>query len=83
MITKLLLNLQFWASLFGLSGSILIFFFGLPPKFNPDGHSFLLLEGEDKENIKKGERYKKLGYLGISLLALSFLIQIISLLINA
>lgn len=83
MIIKLILNLQFWASFCGFIGSVLIFFFGLPPKFNPDGHSFLLLEGDDKESIKKGKIYKKLGYLGVCLLAIGFLIQIISLLINA
>jgi hypothetical protein len=83
MIIKLILNLQFWALFCGFVGSILIFFFGLPPKFNPDGHSFLLLQSSDKENIKKGKIYKKLGYLGVSLLAVSFLIQIIPLLTNA
>ncbi len=57
-------------------GAILIFFFGLPPRVRENGASYLLLEGENKDEIKKGKRYRKISKLGLFLLALGFLFQL-------
>jgi len=71
-------DLNFWSALFGLLGSILIFFFGLPPKIDQDGSSYLLLEGTDFREIQKAKIYKFISYCGITLLAFSFLLQLIN-----
>jgi len=38
-IVKILLNIDFWSALSGFAGALLIFFFGLPPKIDPDDHN--------------------------------------------
>jgi hypothetical protein len=58
-------------------GATIIFFFGLPPRVRESGARHLLLEGEDKEEIKKGKRYRKLSKLGLLLLAVGFIFQIL------
>lgn len=77
MMHNLLSNLNFWSALSGLLGTILTFFFGLPPKVDSDGHSYLLLEGDDENEKKKAKKYKLTSYLGLFFIALSFLIQLI------
>jgi hypothetical protein len=77
MIYSILSNLNFWSALSGLIGTVLVFFYGLPSKINENGHSNLLLEQEDDNAKKNSKRYKVLSYFGLSLIALSFLIQII------
>ncbi len=64
--------------LLGLIGTIIIFFFGLPPQVSKDGTIGLILEQQDKVEAKKYKLYKKLGGLGILLIGLSFFIQIIN-----
>jgi len=64
--------------LLGLAGSIIIFFFGLPPQVSKDGTISLILEQQDESEAKKYKLYKKLSYLGIILIGLSFFIQIIN-----
>lgn len=75
----MLSNINFWSALSGLMGTILIFFFGIPPRIDPEGQIHLVTGGIDKEEIRKAKYFKYLSYLGILLLALSFLLQIISL----
>jgi len=77
---SLFLNINFWSTISGLIGAILIFFFGLPPSFNPDGKIRLILEQEDAKTKEKGGIYKKISYIGISLLVLSFLLQFLKIL---
>ncbi|MDO8604052.1 MAG: hypothetical protein Q7K40_01435 [bacterium] len=72
-----LMNLELWSAFFGLVGTMILFFFGLPPRVNPEGDSCLLLEQTDETEKRKYERYKKLSYFGLLLIAFSFLIQII------
>lgn len=79
-IFKLLLNIDFWSALSGFIGTILIIFFGIPSKVDPQGHIKLILEQEDEEDKKKGKKYKVLSYIGIFLLATSFLLQLIKIL---
>lgn len=82
MICSLLLNLNFWSALSGLSGTVLIFFFGLPSKVDPDGHSYLLLEGDNESEKKKAKKYKLFSYLGLFFIAFSFLIQLTDVVLN-
>ena len=78
-IYNLFLNVDFWSALLGFMGTLFIFFFGLPPKINVEGHISLILEQTDKKMAKRAKFYKKLSYVGISLLSVSFLLQLIKL----
>jgi len=78
MIFIILTNIIFWAAFSGLVGTLLIFFFGLPPKVDPEGHINIIAEQEDKKEKKKAKKYKIFSYIGISLLAFSFLLQLVS-----
>ena len=77
--TKNISSINFWSVISGLIGSILLFFFGLSPAISKDGHINLILEQTDKKEIKKYKYFKIFSYLGISLIALSFLLQLIRL----
>ena len=78
MICNLLIDLNFWSALSGLIGTILIFFFGLPPKVDPDGHIHLICEQEDEKEKIKGKKYKAISYIGLVLIGLSFLFQLLN-----
>ncbi len=70
-------DLNFWSAVSGLVGTVIIFFFGLPPKVDIDGHDYLILQGENKEEKQKAKIFKYFSYFGLFLLALSFFLQII------
>lgn len=70
-------NLSLLSALSGLLGAIIIFFFGLPPKLDPEGHQHLLAEGVDEKEKKKARIYKRISYCGVLLLILSFLLQVV------
>jgi len=53
------LNIDFWSALSGFIGTLLIFFFGLPPKIDLEGHMYLILEQENKKDKRKRKKYKK------------------------
>lgn len=78
MICDLLQNLNFLSAMSGLTGTIFIFFFGLPPKINKDGHIYLRTEQEDKKEKQKANIYILASYVGLILLAVSFLLQLIN-----
>jgi hypothetical protein len=59
------------------TGTIILFFFGLPPKVRESGARYLLLEGEDKHEIEKGRKYRRISRLGLILLAVGFLMQLL------
>lgn len=65
------------SSCFGLTGTILIFFFGIPPKIDPDGHVNIICEQEDEGEKKKAKIYKIIGNTGLVFLILSFVIQLL------
>jgi len=44
--------------LLGLSGTIILFFFGLPPRVSKDGTINLILEQQDEGEAKKYKLYK-------------------------
>lgn len=79
MIIKLVTNINFWSALCGLLGTILIFFFGLPPKIDQDGHSYFILEQDNEKEKHTAQIYKKMSYFGLLFIGLSFLLQIINL----
>jgi len=78
-IYNLILNINFWSALLGFIGTLFIFFFGLSPRINMEGHINLILEQTDKRMAKRAKFYKKLSYVGILLLSASFLLQLIKL----
>jgi hypothetical protein len=80
---KVLADLNFYSALSGLIGTVLIFFFGLPPKVDQEGNSYLLLEQGDEKELKKAKKYKFLSYLGLSLLGISFAFQLINIFSSA
>mgnify|MGYP007080410518 CR=1 FL=1 len=71
-------NLTFLSAVCGLLGTSLIFFYGLPPKINRDGNINLILEQEDVGEAKKARNYVKASYVGLSLIAVSFLLQLVA-----
>lgn len=75
-------DLNFISALSGLVGTILIFFFGLPPDVDSNGSIYLICEQGNPEEKIKAKKYKILSYLGLSLIGVSFLIQTINTLIN-
>lgn len=72
------MNLNFWSALLGLTGTLLIFIFGLPPKIDQDGHIHLILEQEDKGEKNKAKKYKIVSYFGLSLIAISYFLLLIN-----
>lgn len=82
MILDILIDLNFISALSGLIGTILIFFFGLPPSVDLNGSIYLILEQDDHEEKIKAKKYKSLSYLGLLLIGISFLLQIINTIIN-
>lgn len=63
--------------IFGVVGTLLIFFFGIPPKVDPEGHINIICEQEDEREKKKGKFYKKIGNIGLMFLVLSFVFQLL------
>jgi hypothetical protein len=59
-----------------LVGCVLLYLFGLPAAFNPEGKSFIQLENDSKADIDKGKRYRSWGRLGIALVGLGTVFQI-------
>ena len=81
--TALLTNPDFYSALFGFFGTVLIFFFGLPPRINPDGSVNIILEQTDLTEVKKAKWYTAASYLGLFLLATSFLIQVVKIIFTS
>jgi uncharacterized membrane protein len=71
------MNLDFFSALSGFIGTILIFFFGIPPKVDRNGHSNLVCEQENEKEKEKYKKYKRISYFGVLLIAISFLIQLL------
>ena len=44
---------NFWAAFIGLIGTVLIFFFVLPSRINPEGHIYLICEQVDEKEKRK------------------------------
>ena len=76
------LSLDFWSAASGFVGTLLIFFFGLPPKIDPEGHIGLIAEQTDREEMRKGKTYKDWGHTGVLLLSISFVLQLLRLILT-
>jgi len=63
---------------FDIVGAILIFVYGLPAKFDPEGHTHIITHEIDQEEVKKGRIHKARSEFGVFFLFLGFLFQLIS-----
>jgi hypothetical protein len=61
-----------------LAGVLPLFRYGMPYKTRRGGHSYLLLEEEDQNQIALERRYGRLGWLGLVCIVLGTLCQIIA-----
>ena len=61
----------------GIAGTILIFFYGISPVIDEEGHSFLVTSQTDINEKKRAERFKLLSRLGLILIFFGFLLQFI------
>ncbi len=68
--------LNIFGPIFGLVGTMLIFFFGIPPLVDDGGYSCLVADGADKKRVRKIKFYKNSGRTGLILILLSFLAQL-------
>lgn len=64
--------------LLNISGTLLLLFFGLPPRVDPEGHILLRITQVDEKEIAKAKLYKRWSRLGLLLLIAGFVLQIIS-----
>jgi hypothetical protein len=69
---------QYLSSMVGLAGTILIFRYGIPQQSDTGGKGFICLEEEDEEEKQKIKRCKWLGAVGLMLIALSYILNIIT-----
>ena len=77
-IYQLVSNVNFLSAFSGFIGTVLIFFFGVSPAINKNGHVNLILEQVDQKEVKKFKFYTYLSRLGLVFIILSFLLQIIN-----
>ena len=71
------INWNLISAIFGVIGTFIIFFFGLPSRINESGHINLILEQADEKEKRKAKWFMKISYLGIMFLILSYSIQVI------
>ena len=70
-------NWNLVSAIFGVIGTVIIFFFGLPSRINESGHVNLILEQADEKEKQKAKWFTKISYLGIMFLILSYSVQVI------
>ena len=75
-------EIKYWLNIIspflGLVGTILWFFFGLPPQIDPRGLRNVVLAQADENEKKIAKTYIWISYLGLLLIAISFLLQFIA-----
>jgi len=59
-------------------GVLLLWRFGLPPRVNRGGASYLMLEGIDQDELKREARYDFRSRMGLLLVGLGFALQLVS-----
>ncbi|MGD8456049.1 MAG: hypothetical protein PVF83_06675 [Anaerolineales bacterium] len=60
-------------------GGVMLFLYGLAPRIDPEGRSYLFLNGYDNEEEKKKyKHYKLLSNIGIWLVIGGFIFQLIA-----
>lgn len=71
-------NLSIIGLVLSIMGTLLLWRFGLPNDIRRHGESYLLLEGTDRDEIKKAKRYERLSVFAIILLLVGFIFQLMS-----
>ncbi len=73
-------------SIVGLSldmiGVIFIFLFGISPKLDLEGHTYLITGAINDDEIRKAKCYKRLSWTGLILVFFGFFLQLLSYLIK-
>jgi len=64
--------------LLALAGVLLLFRYGMPYQVRRGGASYLLLEGEDQQQVKLERRYDRLAWLGLISIVVATVCQIIA-----
>jgi hypothetical protein len=64
--------------LLDIVGAVLLFKFGLPAAISREGHVHLVAEQVDEAEIRRSNRYDRLGKVGLALLVDGFALQLIS-----
>ncbi len=59
-------------------GALLIFFYGIPPAINREGHSFLALDAGDEAMQRTAKRYDCRSKGGLLFLIVGFSLQLVS-----
>lgn len=76
----------FWFNAAGLVsgtiGTILIYFYGVPRQIDTGGRGRLLLEGTDDAELSRIRRFKRIGNMGLALIALAFVLQFVGLIVD-
>lgn len=68
-----------------MTGTVLIYFFGVPRQTDTGGVVLLALEGDagaDDAEIERIRKFKKLGNIGLALIFLAFLLQLLGVLLS-
>jgi hypothetical protein len=63
-------------------GVIFIFFFGIPPRLDIEGNTYIITEEKDKDEIRLAKRYKIFSYFGLIFVFTGFLMQLLSYLLK-
>ena len=63
---------------FDIAGAILIFIFGLPPKIDAEGQTYLITGEINKEEKARAKKYKIFGNIGLGFLLAGFILQFVS-----
>lgn len=61
-----------------LGGSALLYYFGMPPDFDPTGAVHIIGEQRDESEIAKGKQYRFWGKAGFASIALGSVIEILA-----
>ena len=67
---------------FDMIGVIIIFLFGISPKLDIEGQTYIITGAIDNAEIKKAKIYKRLSWTGLFLVFIGFFIQLLSYLIK-
>lgn len=63
-------------------GVILIFLFGISPRYDIEGQTYIVTGGINKKEIKKAKKFKRLSWFGLFLVFSGFLLQLLNYIIK-
>jgi hypothetical protein len=77
--------LGFWLNIAamssGMTGTVLIQFFGVPRQIDTGGAIYLCCEHEDEDEKRRIRVFKRWSIIGLSLLSVAFLLQLVALIV--